>query len=182
MIYLNLSPLFEKKIFKFACVEKMVNYYIVVVLTAVVCLTFAFMGVKHFLLLYADISQRSVAKQKTEELARAIQDMEMIIRDFNAVIDTVDKIERKKIEFSDILADLSDIISESIIVSNLSYSFFSGNIDIFVLEGKSGTREEFLAFTERLDQSPHFKEINSPLSNVMKKENINFRIEFKLEI
>ena len=182
MIYLNLLPPSEKKLFRLACIEKMANYYIAVVLAAIVFLVFAFTGVKYFLLLHTGILEQSVAGQKTEEIAQKIKDTEAVIKDFNFIISAVNKIGERKIEFSDILADLSEIISEGIVISDLSYNSFSGNADSFVLEGKSGTREEFLIFTEKLDQSPRFKEINSPLSNIVKKENINFRIEFKLEI
>ena len=182
MIYLNLLPLSEKKIFRLACIGKMTNYYIAVVLAAILFLTLAFTGAKYFLLLHTSILEQSVAGQKTEEIAQKIQDMEAVIKDFNFVISAVNKVEDQKIEFSDILADLSEIISDGITVSNLFYDSSLENADNFVLEGKSVTREEFLIFTEKLEQSPRFKEINSPLSNVVKKENINFRIEFKLEM
>lgn len=182
MIYLNLLPSSEKKLFRLACIEKMTNYYIAIILIAIVFLVFVFTGAKYFLLLHTGILEQSVAGQKTEEIEQKIQDTEAIIKNFNVILGSVNKIKEQKIYFSDILSDLSEIIPDSIVISSLLYNSSSGDINKFVLEGKSATREDFLIFIEKLEQSPRFKEINSPLSNIVKKEDINFRIEFKLEI
>lgn len=181
MIYLNLLPSSEKKIFRLACIEKIVNFYIAVVLAAVVLLVVVFAGAKYFLLLRADILGRSVTGQRMQEIEREILDTESMIRDFNFTIGAVQKIRKQEIGFYDILADLAEIVPDGVAISDLSYNFISGGAGNFVLGGKSGTREEFLIFMEKLEKSPYFKEINSPLSNVVKKENINFRIEFALE-
>ena len=182
MIYLNLLSPSEKKIFRLACIEKMINCYMIVIVAAIAFLIFSFMGVKYFLLLRAGVFERLVVGQKIQEIAREIQNMEGVIKDFDFIVGAVNKIGEQKIEFYDILADFSDIIPDGIVISELSYNSSARNASGFVLEGKSRTREEFLIFTENIEQSPRFKEINSPLSNIIKKENINFRIEFKPEI
>lgn len=55
------------------------------------------------------------------------------------------------------------------------------NINKISLFGKARTRDAFLAFLSNLKTSDYFKEINSPPQNILKNEDIDYRIEIFLK-
>jgi len=75
------------------------------------------------------------------------------------------------------LEKISEIAPAGINLTNLSYQTAQNKV---VLNGQAKTREQFLNFKENLEKSQVFLEVESPLSNLINKENIDFNFNFKI--
>lgn len=77
-----------------------------------------------------------------------------------------------------ILEELSQITSAGIYLINFSYRT---PIDQINLNGWASNRDKLLAFENSLKESPYFKEVKSPLTNLIKQTDINFSFTLKLD-
>jgi len=75
-----------------------------------------------------------------------------------------------------ILEDLSKIIPSGIYLINFSYRTSAGQID---LNGWASNRDKLLAFENSLKESSYFKDLESPLTNLIKQTDINFSFTLK---
>lgn len=182
MIYLNILPQKEKKVYQLASLNRLVNYYIFVILSIVIFLVLIFFGAKYFLVWRINIFEQSIASQEAGVVAHEIEKLETKIKDVNDFLLAVKSISSQNVSFVDVLDGLSTIASERIHFEDIVYKFIDeGVTGEFILVGKADKREDFVSFLERLEDSVYFKEVDSPLANLVKKENLNFQIEFKLE-
>lgn len=175
MFYLNLLPPNEKKQYYFVSLERLVNYYAFMILGAFFLLLVVLVGAKYFLIWRAGVFEQAASQDRFGEIAREIRGMEEKIQETNKLLGLANKVNSQKTEFSGILYDISSIRPPGLSFKTLSYK---KDTKEFILAGKSQTRDEFLVFLEKLEKNSRFKEIDSPLSNLVKKENLDFRIRF----
>lgn len=183
MIHLNILSSKEKKLYKQAILERLVNYYVFVVLGVIIFLVLGVFGAKYFLIWRVSSFEANIAAQKTEEITEKIEAVEENINQINGMLVSIRNINSQNFGLVEILDNLSSIALPGIYFEDLSYKFVDETMaGKFVLAGSAGKREDLIEFLWALEQSPYFKEIESPLSNLIKKENLNFQITFKSEI
>ncbi|MBI4709363.1 MAG: PilN domain-containing protein, partial [Candidatus Portnoybacteria bacterium] len=78
--------------------------------------------------------------------------------------------------YSSMIEELASLASGGIKFKELSF-----NKNEVSLEGLALTRAELLAFKEALEESPDFESVESPLSNLLKQNNIDFSFIFKVK-
>jgi len=76
-----------------------------------------------------------------------------------------------------ILEEVSKIVPSGIYLTGLSYQAAENQIN---LSGRANNRDRLLAFEDSLKKSPHFREIEAPLSNLIKQTDINFSFTINL--
>ena len=79
--------------------------------------------------------------------------------------------EKEVVEFSEILKEIIKLKNTKISLSSI---FFEK--DKIILLGNGKTREALLLFIQNLKESGIFKTVDSPASNLLRKEDINFTI------
>lgn len=79
--------------------------------------------------------------------------------------------EKEVVEFSEILKEIIKLKNSGISLSSISFEK-----DKIVLLGNGKTRDALLLFIQNLKESGIFKTVDSPASNLLRKENISFTI------
>lgn len=80
-------------------------------------------------------------------------------------------------EWSDYLADFTALVPANISLTQLSLNQESGDIQI---SGHADLRDDFLKLKSNLDQTKIIADLNSPLSNLIKKDDVNFVLSAKI--
>jgi len=80
--------------------------------------------------------------------------------------------------------DFSKILNEIIKLKNskVSLASISFEKDKIVLLGNAKTREALLIFIQNLKENTVFKSVDSPASNLLRKENVDFTITISLKL
>lgn len=82
-------------------------------------------------------------------------------------------------EISGIISDISNNIPESVKLSALDFSSKESGFYLSI-KGTSRNRAGFLAVKKYLEGSKKFSDLQSPLSNITKKENLEFLLNVKV--
>jgi|SRR3989344_8789105 len=96
-------------------------------------------------------------------------------KETNALVDTINKINRSHFSFTQIFLLLDAIVPESIAIERLTTKEYT-----VMLVGQAATREDFLVFDARLKESECVKNVTMPLSNLFSQDNIEFQVDFEI--
>jgi len=99
----------------------------------------------------------------------------------NAKIYFMDDLLENHKEISLAIKELSSIFPSGISISSIELRLI-GDKYISVIKGSSLTRADFLKLQSLMEKNPNFSNIKSPLSNITKKENIDFIITSDISI
>lgn len=184
MIYLNLLPPKEKKEFRFLSVNKILDYYLFVLFSGLVFFALVFFGAKYFLIYNSNVFKAAIEERMSGEIEQSIDEMEEKIKEINRLIGITSDINENKTDFFGILRELSVIRPDGIFFNSITHDLAADDGKKpykFSIEGFAAKREEFLDFLDKIEASHYFEDVNSPLSNLVKKEDFDFRITFNLE-
>jgi len=101
------------------------------------------------------------------------------IRAINEKLKTVSKIQEEFTPSSLLIKELTDRIPDGVSLSYIRADIGGRNLRI---SGQADKRESFLTLRSNLSESPAFVEIDSPLQNILRKENVDFEINIKLDL
>ncbi len=105
--------------------------------------------------------------------------MNSIIRRTNSKLATLNKIEQEFVPWSTIFLSVAKTIPPNISLSSLTVEKSGGNL---LIQGIAKNRNDLLNFTKLLEGSSLFEFVESPLSNLLIKEDIAFELKAKLSI
>lgn len=113
-------------------------------------------------------------KQNDEEIQNLIE-IEENIKQANEQINKVHLKQKELIIWTPILEELSQIVPRGIYMTGF---YYQTNTDQISISGWADRRETLLSFQKSLEESPCFIEVQSPLANLIKQDNINFSFNF----
>lgn len=178
MIKLNLIPYKEKK--ELGLDKVFVAILVYGTMTIVVVLFFSFLmyTMGQYLESRVDSLSRIIAVDEGSAVSKAIKDLEKNITFSNKTLDKIDGLLKKRIVYSDILDSLSKNKTQSARFSeiNLSADQKEGSIIGYVK-----TRDEALQMKNNLEKNPYIIKVESPLSNLVKPQDITFQFSFKIK-
>lgn len=99
------------------------------------------------------------------------------IQEINKKIKFFEGIQKDCIKWSNYLADFTELIPENITLTQLSLNQESEEIQI---NGLALLRDDFLRFKNNLENSQILTELVSPVSNLIKREDVNFTLSGKM--
>ncbi len=174
MITLNLiSPIQQKEI-------KLIRlYYTLKSLVLLVLIFTVFLG---SLLVSAKIILQKNYQKLNEEAAYVKETKNKYakeIQEINSYLKTLETIQKENFSPAQILTYLGLTIAENIQVTNLSLNLESRE---FKIKGLAKSRTDLLNFQNALKDSTAFEEINLPVSAILKKENLDFLLETKINL
>ena len=177
MISLNLLSLEKKKKLK----EKELFY----LLKNVAFLVAIFLFINAGILLAAKFYLEDKLKTITQEVDQATAALpsgqgtpiNTSVQEVNTKIDYLTTIQQDYLKWSAYLADLTALIPQNISLGRISLNQESNQIQI---TGRAVYRDDFLSLKGNLDNSKILSDINSPISNLIKKENVDFVISASL--
>ncbi len=101
------------------------------------------------------------------------------IKKINFRLITINEIQNQYIRINPILISLAEITPDN---TKIKFFSFSGEKKEFKIKGWAKTRKELLEFQSNLEKSEFFKEIEAPLSNLFRQEDIEFEFSGKLNL
>ena len=145
-------------------------------LWAMVFLVLAYNSVLYLELQIPAIQERLRAEQETQK-ANSVMKVESDIKDLNEVLLTIDKIRKKEsFNFPYILRVLGRMAPEGVVFRTIT---FRGE-DIGI-QGHAERRAGVLTLKKNLEEEPIFTNIVSPLSNIIKEQDIDFTFNFSID-
>jgi Tfp pilus assembly protein PilN len=114
----------------------------------------------------------------TSLLIKSTKNYEQQIKEINTKIDEVEKIQSEAVNWSYLISSLFYSAPKGIFFNSVSAN---KEKNFIIINGVAAKRENLLAFNELLKKSKYFKNVNLPLSSLLKKENINFTITAEIK-
>lgn len=144
-------------------------------LWAMVFLVLAYNSVLYLELQIPAVQERLRVEQETQK-ANIVMEVESGIKDLNKVLLTIDTIRKKEsFNFPYILRVLGRMAPEGVVFRTIT--FRGKGIGI---QGHAERRAGVLALKKSLEEEPIFTNIVSPLSNIVKEQDINFTFNFSI--
>jgi len=105
------------------------------------------------------------------------KELEKEITKNNKLISQLNEFYKNQTNVVDVLEKVSNLLPEGVILTSFSYQKESNQVS---LQGKAQTRENLLVFKKALESQPGIKDLNSPISNLIKSTNIDYYFSFNL--
>lgn len=120
-----------------------------------------------------------IASQNTEsgqdrfiEIAKYQENFKTINND----ISLVSKVKKDQLYWSSLFIKLSSYLTAGITITDLANNNYSISI-----AGTADTRDNLIAFKDKLAGETCFSDVNLPLSNLVDQENVAFQMDFKIK-
>lgn len=119
----------------------------------------------------------AVAKlEKEQGNYRELQGQEDAFQKVNAKLAVLGRLEKFNLHWTDVLSALDAVTIEGILVTELA----TDNLQMTLI-GKAKTRDNLLKFKENIENSECFADAKIPLSDLVKKEDVEFQVDFLIE-
>jgi hypothetical protein len=175
---INLMPIEEKK--------KMRNNFFSRLLVAVFFM-FGFLGfiaavaiLPSFFVSYAkkQTVARNLEIQKNQKMPEVDQQAQMAVTDLNNKLGLIEKAMNNKYVFSQkIVNEILSRQTDGIKITKIFYENDPFKGKKIALSGVAGSREQLLQFRQAFESSNVFSNVNLPISNFVKGQNIQFNLE-----
>lgn len=135
---------------------------------------------------FLSFQERDLVRSLTlsEEGARALETegLEEKISDARVKFEHIASAAKKKRPISPIFIKIIKSLPGGVRLNSIDYEVASNNTqEKITLSGVAGTRDEFLAFEKRLKESRDFKNVDSPVSNLLSETEIDFNLILDLK-
>lgn len=177
MFKFNLLPPKEKKELSLNAINQWFVFFCGFLLVLVII--FTLLCLNSYLYLYIIIKSQNQLIEAEEKNAKAQEliQIEEKIKQTNQKIRKIDQLQASFICWTPILEEITVTVPSGIYLTSFLYQ--SGK-DKASLSGHADTREKFIEFQDSLKESPVVIDLVSPLSNLTKKQDINFNFNFKI--
>lgn len=90
----------------------------------------------------------------------------------NARITTINSVQKKYTEWSELLGDITAVIPSGI---SITYITVSATNETFEIKGDAKTREDLTTLKSALERTEHITSVSAPLSNFLEQTDIHFQ-------
>lgn len=160
----------NKKIFGMAVKQSLLF------LLPIICLVSVLIVLNAVLNWNFEIQNKSFDDQQNQEQYKKLKEYESNFSRINSKLGILLKIETNHFHWSKAIRELSGLVPGDVYLSGLVNKDFQISIS-----GKAKTRDDFLKFKDRISQSECFFNINTPLSNLVEKNDVDFQIDFEVK-
>lgn len=174
MIYLNLLSQSKKEELKFKNLHIMLKDFLLIILIFSVLIAIILEGANMILVnTFSDtVFGDSLVNTNYKLFKTDIEKM-------NKMLANVKEIQKNYIYYDDLLIETTNLIPKDITLSNMSINTENKKTNF---KGNAKTRNNLLELQKNLEDSAIFANIKAPISNILKKENIDFFIEADLTL
>lgn len=113
--------------------------------------------------------------EQSQKEYQELKSYEDKFRETNSRVSLASTLQSGHLHWSPVLKKISEAVPEGVNLKKLATKDYSVSVS-----GAAKTRENFLFFEEKIKASDCFFEVNTPLSNLISKENVIFQIDFKV--
>ena len=131
-------------------------------------------------ILYLSIILKSQSElieiRENDKKTQYLTEIEDKTKELNKSLVEIYSKQKEIVLWTPIIEELSKITPSGVYLTNFYSQIFAEKTS---LKGSADTREKFLYFQDKLGQSPCFSEIEAPLSNLIKQNDVDFIFNFK---
>ena len=171
MIGLNLLSSAQKRALRlrvlYALIERLMLALLFTVLFASIML----------MLVRVRLSKNLAAIQGRQILSAEYVSVNENVRALDQQVARVEALQRMAVSPSSLLLDIAARTPPGIAIASLSFDVAGAKLD---MHGIAARREDLLAYEEALKQSPLVKQLESPISNLFRKTDVNFQFAIQL--
>lgn len=122
-----------------------------------------------------NIEQRAMTSSRSEE--QRLSEYEQKFQDTNAQVETIGKVDRSHLYFSNIFVLLDGLTPPGIAVNQMKTNEYTVS-----LSGKAAKREDLLLFDKQLKASEEcISNVTIPVSNLFSQKDIDFQLDFSIK-
>ncbi|MBI4837124.1 MAG: hypothetical protein HY813_01805 [Candidatus Portnoybacteria bacterium] len=132
--------------------------------------------------LYLSVQVRAMEKlvdvEKGGNSLRVARELETEVAVINQKMRFLDDLQNRQVSVVDALENLAKAVPPGVSFDNFAFNAKDNKI---ILTGHALTREQLIVFRRALDRCPSFFGIESPVSNFVKPEDIDFNLSFVIK-
>lgn len=177
MITLNLLPLQQKKELIYEKYRRLVVFSGVILFVQLLIFSILLLNVYFFLTIQMDGLNRIIEAEKLTVTAKKSQELEQDVKRLKQRFETMASLKDKIFAITPALENLSGLIPQGIQLKTIS---IKRDLMQIQLGGWASKRSDLLEFKSVLEASPEFSEINLPINLLLRQQDIDFNITFKL--
>lgn len=176
MISLNLLPPSRKETFRWRQYIKKIILNGIRIIFLLICFSVPLYAINIYLLGEINALDTQIAYYEKTDSIHELNIMEKSFREINNSLIKINKISEQQISWMDVFEKISAIIPSNIQIFSLQIEPDGA----FTVVGNAKTREDVLEFGKRLKNSSDFSNIQTPLDNLIKSGDIDFRFTGKI--
>lgn len=176
MISLNLLPPERKEIFRWRQYVKKAILNGIRLIFLLICFFVPLFAINIYLLGEINVLNTQIDSYEKTENIHQLNSMEKSFKEINNALVKINKINEGQIYWISVFEKITAIIPPNIQIFSLQIEPDGG----FVIVGNAKTREDVLEFGKRLKNSSDFSDIQTPLDNLIKSDDIDFKFTGKI--
>jgi len=176
MSNLNLLPVREVKKLEIKRLFELLGSFAIWILFFLIILSLFLSSIIFYLSIIIKSQNELIEIRKNDERTKYLTEIEDKTKELNKSLARIDLKQKEMILWTPIFEELSNITPIGVNLTNLSHQSTLNKVS---LKGFADTRENFLYFQDKLGESSCFSEIEAPLSNLIKQNNVEFTFNFK---
>jgi len=176
MISLNLLPPGRKEAFRWRQHTKKVISIGIRMIFLLICFSVPLFAINIYLSGEINAINTEIKLYEDTESIQRLNTMERSFKNINNALIKINKISDEQISWFDVFEKITIITPSNIQVLSLQID----SDGKFVIVGNAETREDVLEFGKRLKNSTDFSDIQTPLDNLIRSTNIDFKFTGKV--
>lgn len=179
MIILNFTSPAQREINRFQRNYRLVQSLVILSVVALVIIVAILFASQIILQTKLDTitSDALALKEKTEN--EKSLNLGQTIQNFNSLLGNVSAIQSEYASWSGVLIETAKSMSDGVVLTSLTIQKTNST---FQFSGNASTRDSLLDFKNNLEESLFFSNIESPISNLLSKENISFTLSGQVNL
>ncbi len=178
MLELNLLPPQEKKEAELANLTRLVTSLSIWFLAFLIIFTLLLASTFFYLSILLRAQNRLIEIRQSDPKAQRLVEIEKKIKQANSRLSQIHLKQKDLILWVPLLEEMAELTPGRIYLTSFSYQLAENQI---YLSGWANTRDNLLTFQDSLEESPFFVEVEAPLSNLLKKSDIDFNFTLHLK-
>ena len=176
MLKLNLLPPQDKKDLELAKLSRLIASLAVWFLIFLIIFTLFLVSTYFSLSILLAEQKKLIGIRQSDPKTQDVLKIEEKIKRTNQIVKQVYSKQQEMILWTPLLEEMTKIVPSGIYLTNFSYQATDNQI---TLNGWANWRENLLYFQESLKENSFFKEVEAPLSNLIKQRDIDFSFTLK---
>lgn len=176
MISLNLLPPERKEIFRWRRYAKKVISNGIKTIFLLICFSVPLFAINIYLSGEIGVLATQINSYENTESMKQLNILEKSFKNINNALVKINKISAEQINWINVFEKITEIIPSNIQIFSLQIEQDGS----FVIIGNAKTREDVLEFGKRLKNSHDFSDIQTPLDNLIKSDDIDFKLSGKI--
>ena len=177
MIRINLLPPQRKKEINLDKMNRWLIFFGSGLLILILIFVLLALNSYFYLLITLSSQQKLIDRSQGGSELQEVNQLEEEINQANQKIDQIYNLQSQFIHWTPVIEELIDLTPSGIYFTNFSYQQTANQVQ---LSGHAKKREDLLQLKKSIESSQYFQEIESPLTNLLKQEDIDFNLNFNI--